>query len=290
MTDTTNERSPSVAATRRRARAHSPGERHRRQARAAQGKAGAANSTADRAIDILLMFSEERPVWSTAEIAGHFRMPRSTTYRYLSSLRSYALIVEDQSGGYRLGPKIFPLARVAKASTSIMAVAAPHLAELNRKFGEAVTLYERIGHESIPLDRLESRHRVKMMYSRGQILPWPGAASAKVLLAHAPAGEQQAIFRLLVPVRYTEKTIRSPKLLRLALKKIRSDGYAYSDQEREQGIRAIAAPIVSAGAGRYCVTMSGPLFRLTAGKLPVMISSVRSTAQAVTDDLQKTEY
>ena len=41
-----------------------------------------------------------------AEIAAHFDMPRSTIYRYLVSLRSYALIVEDDKGGYRLGPKI----------------------------------------------------------------------------------------------------------------------------------------------------------------------------------------
>jgi DNA-binding IclR family transcriptional regulator len=261
----------------------------RRQRRVAP-KAGAANATADRAIDILLLFSEDRPVWSTAEIAEHFGMPRTTTYRYISSLRSYALIVEDESGGYRLGPKIFPLARVAKAGTSIMTVAAPHLEELNRAFGEAVTLYERIGHESIALDRFESRHRVKMMYSRGQILPWPGAASAKVLLANAPPSEQEAIFPLLVPVRYTEKTIRSPKLLRLALRKIRDDGYAYSDQEREEGVRAIAAPIFSAGDGRYCVTMSGPLFRITTDKLPVMIAAVRRTAQSISDELKTTEY
>jgi DNA-binding IclR family transcriptional regulator len=265
-----------------------PGER--RQRGVAPPKAGAANSTADRAIDILLLFSEDRPVWSVAEISEHFGMPRTTTYRYISSLRSYALIVEDASGGYRLGPKIFPLARVAKAGTSIITVASLHLEELNGAFGEAVTLYERIGHESIALDRFESRHRVKMMYSRGQILPWPGAASAKVLLANAPPAEQEAIFPLLVPVRYTEKTIRSPKLLRMALKKIHDDGYAYSDQEREEGVRAIAAPIFSAGDGRYCVTMSGPLFRITTDKLPAMIAAVRSTALRITDDLKATEY
>ena len=262
----------------------------RRVGDASEGPAGAANSTADRAIDILMAFSEDKPVWSTAEIAEHFSMPRSTTYRYLNSLRSYALIVEDRNGGYRLGPRIFPLARVAKAGTTIIAIAMPHLLELNRKLGEAVTLYERVGHQSIPLDRLESRHSVKMIYSRGQILPWPGAASSKVLLAHAPPDEQEAILRMLVPVRYTATTIRTPKLLRAVLKKIAADGYTYSDQEREEGVRAIAAPIFSCGEGRYCVTMSGPMFRFTSEKLPAMISMVRTAAQRITDDLRATEY
>ena len=87
-----------------------------------------------------MLFSEDKPIWSTAEIAQHFGMPRTTTYRYLASLRSYGLLVEDASGGYRLGPRIFPLARVAKAGTSILTIALPHLSTLNRDLGEAVTL------------------------------------------------------------------------------------------------------------------------------------------------------
>jgi len=74
-----------------------------------------------------------------------------------------------------------------------------------------------------------------MICSRGQILPWPGAASSKVLLAHAPQDEQKAIFQPLVPVRYTSITIKTPKLLRAALKKIAGDGYTYSDHERKEG-------------------------------------------------------
>jgi DNA-binding IclR family transcriptional regulator len=259
-------------------------------ANAAGTKMGSANSTADRAIDILLLFSEERPRWLMAEIAAHFDMPRSTIYRYLTSLRSYALIIEDDRGGYRLGPKIFPLAQAARAGTSILSVAQPYLDKLNREFGEAVTLYERVGHESIPLLRLESRHSVKMIYSRGQMLPWPAAASSKVLLAFAPPGDQEAIVRLLVPVRFTGSTIRSFPLLRRALKTIRKQGYVYSDQEREEGVRAVAAPIFSRGEGRYCVTMSGPLFRITTKKIPLMIKTVCKTASDITEGLKKREY
>ena len=152
------------------------------------------------------------------------------------------------------------------------------------------SLFERVGHESIPLLRLESRHSVKMIYSRGQMLPWPAAASSKALLAFAPPGDQEAILQLLVPVRFTGSTIRSLPLLRRALKTIRKQGYVYSDQEREEGVRAVAAPIFSRGEGRYCVTMSGPLFRITTKKIPLMIESVCNTASDITEGLKKREY
>jgi len=77
---------------------------------------------------------------------------------------------------------------------------------------------------------------------------------------------------------------------RLALKAIHKNGYIYSDQEREEGVRAIAAPIFIRGEGRYCVTMSGPLFRITTEKIPLMIESVRHTASAITESLKKNEY
>jgi predicted transcriptional regulator len=74
---------------------------------AAGTKTSSANSTADRAIDILLLFTEERPTWLMAEIAAHFDMPRSTIYRYLASLRSYALIVEDDRADIGSGRRSF---------------------------------------------------------------------------------------------------------------------------------------------------------------------------------------
>lgn len=245
-----------------------------------------ANATADRALDILLLFTLEKPVWSSAEIAEHLGMPRSTTHRYINSLRAYALLVENKDGGWHLGPRLFPLARAARAATSIVSMAAPFLRSLNDAFGEAVMLYERIGHDSIVLDRYEAQHRVKLVYSRGQILPWPGAASSKVLLAFAPASEQETLISSLVPTRYTSHTIGSVAALRKALARIAKDGYAYSDQERDEGVRAIAAPVFDHEGGRYCITMSGPLFRMTDARIPAMTRKVVETAARITEAMQ----
>jgi IclR family KDG regulon transcriptional repressor len=79
-------------------------------------------------------------------------------------------------------------------------------------------------------------------------------------------------------------------MLRRALNAIQKKGYVYSDQEREEGVRAVAAPIFSRGEGRYCVTMSGPLFRITTKKIPLMIETVCKTASDITEGLKKREY
>jgi DNA-binding IclR family transcriptional regulator len=240
-----------------------------------------ANATADRAVDTLLAFTEERPIWSTLELAEHFGMPRSTMYRYLSTLRGVGLIAEDQAGRYRLGPRILQLARVAKQQQSILRIAAPVIAQLNRRFNETVILNERIGHEMIMLERIDTRHNVAASSLRGQLLPWPAAASAKVMLAFAAPAEQQAILRLMKPVQYTPKTITSRLALKAALAKIEEQGYAVGDEELEPGVRGIAVPIFVVGECRFSLSIAVPSFRLPDDKLPEMIEALKASALAI---------
>lgn len=251
------------------------------------GPIGAANSTADRAIDILLLFTEDHPVWSASDIAAHFGMPRSTTYRYLNSLRAYALVVEDEKSGFRLGPRIFPLARVAKAHMGVVQLAAPTLREIAARFGELVVLHERVEHDIIALDRIESPQRVSLNSTRSHLLPWPATASAKLLLACAPPAERAALRRMLHPVRYTTHTIMGKAELKAELDRIATRGYALTEEERDEGVWGVAAPILENGAARYCIAIAAPRFRLDGARIQAMIEAVCAGARAVTAALEE---
>jgi DNA-binding IclR family transcriptional regulator len=255
-----------------------------------EARSTTANSTADRAIEILVAFTESRPIWTAAELAAHFDMPRSTTYRYLNSLRSYGLIADDENGGLRLGARILALARVAKSSASIVSAAAPSLKLLSEKFSEVVNLSERIGHEIVPLERLECRHHVRITFMRGEMLPWPATAAAKVLVAFADPSEVEELFRIFTPTKYTSHTISSMGGLKKELAMIRKQGFAASDEERDDGVRGIAAPIFSASMARYCVSVGGPSFRLTDEKLNDISKAVVQAARTITEALVHLEF
>jgi DNA-binding IclR family transcriptional regulator len=251
---------------------------------------GAANSTADRAIDIMLLFTDDKPLWSAAESAGHFHMPRSTTYRYLNSLRSYALIVEDDRGGYCLGPRIFPLARVAKANLSILQIAAPHLRSLSEQFGEMFVIHERVGSEIIALDRTQCTHRVTVTSTRSHILPWPATGSAKVLLGFAPESERKAIMTMLQPTSYTRRTLVDMKALEKTLDDIVKAGFATTEEERDEGVWGVAAPIFVRGAARYCLAMAAPRFRMDKMRIAAVTAAIRNAARKITTGLAETEF
>ena len=254
---------------------------------AGAGSIGAANSTADRAIDILLLFTEDHPVWSASDIATHFGMPRSTTYRYLNSLRAYALVVEDEKAGFRLGPRIFPLARVAKAHMGVVQLAAPTLRAIAARFGELVVLHERVEHDIIALHRIESPQRVSLNSTRSHLLPWPATSSAKLLLAGAPPAERAALLRMLHPVRYTERTITGKAELKAELDRIRACGYAITEEERDEGVWGVAAPILEQDNARYCIAIAAPRFRLDDARIKAMIEAVCEGARTVTTALEQ---
>jgi DNA-binding IclR family transcriptional regulator len=250
---------------------------------------GAANSTADRAIDILLLFSDEKPVWSAGEIATYLNMPRSTTYRYLNSLRSYALIVEGQNG-FHLGPRLFPLARVAKAQMSVVAVATPKLQALGAEFGEMVVLQQRVGFDIVALHRVESPQRVNLSSTRSHMLPWPATASAKLLLAFAPRTEYDHIMRAAQPTIYTSKTITSKAGLLRDLEQVRKRGYAITNEERDEGVWGVAAPVLEQGEVRYCIALAALKFRVTDKKDARLIEAVQRAAAEVSQELADMDF
>ena len=217
-------------------------------------------------------------------------MPRSTIYRYIASLRSYALIAEEERGGYRLGPRVFALARVARSNTSIIRIAAPQLAALAERYGELVVLNQRVGHEMITLDRIESCHRVAISFTRSQLLPWPATGSAKLLLAFAAEPERGQLLKMLQPQRYTSKTLATRPALLKNLERIRRDGYALTDEERDEGVWGAAAPVYLRGEVQYCIAIAVPRFRITGKKLPQFIAATTAAAAKVTHNLAAMDF
>lgn len=237
-------------------------------------KASKANSTADRAIDILMLFSQEKPVWSPQEISSHFDMPRSTTYRYLTSLRSNALIVQDGRGSFSLGPRLLHMAQVARLVNPVIAVAAERMQELARRFHENVVLNERVGQEIIALDRIDSPQRIVLKSTRTHLLPWPATGSAKVLLAHCPQDEFDAIAAALTPTPYTRHTIKTlPQLVR-SLGAVRQAGYATSDEERDDDVWGASVPLFHAGTCHHALSVVGPKFRIPAATRTAIVEAL----------------
>lgn len=244
------------------------------------------NSTADRALDILLLYSAEKSVWTGSEIATALGVARSTGYRYLQSLIGSGFL-EETTGGARLGPRIFELARTARAGLGLSDVSLPVMRSLAAQLNETVLLTRRSGRSVVCLELAEARQMVRLSYDRGQILPINAGASAEVLLAWADPNEVTAILEDGPLERFTPKTLTDPGELRERLASIRQRGVAISRGELDEHILGVAAPIRNS-AGMVCaaISVAALAVRVPRAELKDIESAVRQAGKAITRQLE----
>ncbi|MFC0039054.1 IclR family transcriptional regulator [Actinomadura rayongensis] len=244
------------------------------------------NSTAERALDILQLFDDDRLVVGGQEVADALGVARSTAYRYLQSLSAAGFIEEHRPAGYRLGPRVFELARLARKGLGLSEIARPLMRELVEEVGETVLLTRRAGASVVCLEREETGHPVRLSYERGHVLPINAGASALVLLAWATDEEVADVVAKHGLPRFTGATVTDEGVLRERLARIRTDDAAVTRGELDADVLGVAAPIRDVdGAVVAAVSIAALSHRVPEERVPEVVAAVRRTAGRITDRL-----
>jgi DNA-binding IclR family transcriptional regulator len=235
--------------------------------------------TVSRALDILLVFSEDEPELTLTEISARLGMHKSTVHRMLSTLESRRFVQRDAvSGKYRLGTRILELACLVAEHNDLQRRARPYLYRLVGQFQETTDLSILDEGEVVYLEVAESPQRVKLAARPGQRLPAYATASGKAFLAQMAPDDAKALLPE-HPERFTNSTYTSWVKLSENLRLARERGFAISLQEYEQGINAVAAPVLDVhGWPMAAIAVAGPAFRLSADRMLEIGGAVRAAA------------
>jgi DNA-binding IclR family transcriptional regulator len=216
------------------------------------------------------------------ELSEELRLAKSTVYRLLQTLVGHGYVVQDSpSGRYHLGLKFLELGALVSDRLSIRMIAQPHLRRLMEATNETVHLGLLEGHEVVYADKIECSQTIRMYSRVGRRSPLHCTALGKALLAYQPETALRENLRKGLR-RRTARTITTPRALRAELRRVREKGYASDDEEFEEGLRCLAAPVrdhteaVVASLG-----IAGPAGRLDPGRLPGLVKLVQEAAEAV---------
>lgn len=248
------------------------------------------NSTADKALDILLMFDQEHLSLSAIEVARQLNVARSTAYRYLQSLTQSQFIEEADGGGYQLGRRVLELARLARRGMGLSETALPIMKRLADEVGEAVLLTRLAGSAVICLEREDASNRaVRISYERGETLPINAGASAFVLLAWLADEQIDAILGETSFPAFTRRTLTSTHDIKRRLAETREHGYAVSQGELDPDVLGIAAPLRNESAevtGAISIAaVAGPT---PDKRIPHLAKAVRTAAEEINELLALT--
>jgi DNA-binding IclR family transcriptional regulator len=189
---------------------------------------------------------------------------------------------------YSLGVRFIEMASVVLQHMDLQRWVQPYLQRLSDECGETVDLAVLDGAHVVYLQVIDSPHRVKLAAAVGQRLPAFCTASGKAFLAYLPAGQVHQILEQGLP-RYTAHTITSLPELYQDLSATRERGFAISQQEYEDDVHAVAAPIID-GTGEpvAVIAVAGPSFRLPRERMVALGQSICSTIDAITREIGAT--
>jgi len=240
----------------------------------------------DRALDVLLCFTRQVPELYMTQIAEQIGVHKSTVHRLLGTLEKKRFVERDPvTGAYRLGVRLLQMAYLTLEQNDLRRTAAPFLRRLWEQHKETIHLAVLDDVDVVFLDVIESQQRVKLAAAIGQRLPAFATASGKAILARMPDESVRHILKRGMP-RYTQRTPDSPKAFFEDLGRVREWGFALDEQELEEGISAVAAPILDpTGQPIAAVAIAGPAYRLARERLleigPSILTTVRDIAQEI---------
>ncbi len=202
------------------------------------------------------------------ELARALKLPKGTVHRLVSSLAHFGLLYQDQkTKNYFLGLKLLELGNLVGAQLDFRKVAEPLLRDLAETTRETVHMVIMDRGEVIYIEKIESEENssgLKMASRVGLRGPAHSCAVGKVLLSYLAEEQLREFLEKKELVRKTARTITDPEELRKELTLIRTQGYAIDDEENEEGIRCLGAPIFAAkGEPIAAISVSGPAFRVT---------------------------
>lgn len=246
------------------------------------------SSSADRVLDVLLLFEESWPELTADEICRLIEAPRSTTYRYIRILRDKGFLEKSSVGAFRLGPRLLQLGRIARSRLDISEIALPAMEEIAWQTKETVLLTRLFGTNAVCVERIEGPQAVRISFELGQIQPLHGGASSKILLAYVDEDKWEE--HLTLPLeRFTEYTVTDLDMLMEELREIRRQGYCVSESEVDLGARAVAVPVTDA-RDRVVAALStaGPAFRMDDATVERHLELLRSGAETIREQLLRT--
>ena len=243
--------------------------------------------TIDRFIQIMDCFSIDQNELGVREVARLTGLSTSVCGRIMKALQNQGLLVQNsESRTYSVGPKSLRWAEIYTTNLDIRNVALPVLHDLLRETKETISLYILEGDERLCVERIESAQNVRIVARIGRRLPLYAGSAGKLLLAYLPEKRQDEILSRSPLNPFTPKTITSIGALKAELKKIKQQGYAFSDGEWVEDAAGIAAPIFDMkGDILAALTVSGPSFRFTAEKIAFHKNILLKAAEQISSDL-----
>jgi IclR family pca regulon transcriptional regulator len=196
----------------------------------------------ERGLAVIRAFDANHPEMTLSEVARACDLTRAAARRFLLTLVDLDYVHTD-GRQFRLAPRVLELGYAFLSSIALPQIAEPHLERLVAQVHESSSMCVLDGDDVVYVARVPTSRIMTVSITVGTRFPAYMTSVGRVLLAYLPDDEIDLHLKQISPRKQTSHTITKITALRAELTRVRDQGYAIVDQELEEGLRSIAAPV-----------------------------------------------
>ncbi|HEY0188382.1 MAG TPA: IclR family transcriptional regulator [Cellulomonas sp.] len=231
--------------------------------------------TVDRALEVLLSYSERRTDWGVSELAERHGWDKSTAQRLLAALAARGFLRADPvTRRYALGPAMWRMAAMWERTGGLALLAEPVLARLAQDTDRTALLAVPDGAHLRCIAAVDGGHGpIRSHPLVGDLYPAHAGATSRAYFAFLPAAERRRLLSGRPVARYSELTPVDEAALDRDFEETARLGHARSDGEYDRSTRAVAVPVL--------------LGRRPVGSLSLVAAKSACTLDELADDLPR---
>lgn len=195
----------------------------------------------DKCVAIMDLLLESQKL-NIKEIQTRLKIPKTSVFVLLHALEKYQLIEKDDGGHYFLGSKSFHWGMDYYKRISVRKVARPFMQALVETTPYTCHLAVLMNNKPVYIDKVEGNGFIRFATTVGQSLPLHLSGVGKALASGLSDSEIEETLK----DQMQHLTAKSPTRIKTILEEIefvRTHGYSIEDEQMEEGIRCIGAPI-----------------------------------------------
>lgn len=196
-----------------------------------------------RGLSVIRAFSADAPRQTLTEVAKRCGLTRAGARRILLTLETLGYVKAD-GRLFALTPKILDLGFAYLSSQPLWQFAEPVMQQLAGELKESCSAAVLEGGDIVYVLRVPARKIMSINLGVGSRLPAWCTSMGRVLLAGLPPVELDAQLARVQFQAHTARTARNLDELRTRIAQVRSQGWCLINQELEEGLVSLAAPIV----------------------------------------------
>lgn len=217
-----------------------------------------------RGLEVIRSFSATAPRQTLTEVAGRSGLSRAGARRILLTLQHLGYVHSDGKL-FSLTPRILDLGFAYLSSMPIWNLAEPVMQALVEEVKESCSATVLDGTDIVYVLRVSTQKIMSISLGVGSRLPAHCTSMGRMLLSALPEAELMACLEASNLTARTRYTLTKQDDLMLEIARVRSQGWSLVDQELEEGLVSMAAPITNrAGQTIAALNISGQANRTNA--------------------------